>query len=112
MNNIEIANIILEQIGGMRRMKMMTGASNFAAIENGVQFNIGSGAKDGINKVVIVLTPADLYKMSFWHIPTRKEIVNGAEPKLISEDDGIFNDMLMDMFEEHTGFYLTLRARS
>ena len=103
--NQEIAAVILQQLGGMGRLVSFTGAKNFVAIENGVQFSIGKGARDKINKVIIKLTAEDLYDVEFgrvWNFDYRE----------IRKVEGIFSEMLMDQFEEQTGFFLTFNART
>src|ERR1700732_5645511 len=52
---------ILDQLG--RQFIALTGSSHFVALESGLQFNVGSGAKDGIGKVRIILEPSDTYRL-------------------------------------------------
>jgi len=99
-----VADVILEQLGGMRRLSMMVGARHFVALEHGVQFSIGSGAKSGINKVRVVLQPSDTYDVEFWK-------VRGTTMKKISEWGDVYNNQLMDLFEKETGMYLTIKPR-
>ena len=96
-----IAATILEQIGGLRRLAAMTGARDFVALEAGAQFGIGRGARDGITKVRIELTPADLYDVTFYRI-------RGAQVRIVSEAAGLYADQLRDTFERATGFRLSL----
>jgi len=96
-----IASTILEQLGGVRRLSVMTGARDFVALPDGVQFKIGAGAKLGANKARIILTPEDVYTVEFWKI-------RGAKCELISISNYIYNDMLSRVFEQETGFSLTL----
>jgi hypothetical protein len=102
--NQEIAKTILEQLGG-GQFVAVTGAHGFVAIDNGLQFQLHAGAKDKINKVRIVLTPADEYNVIFYR--TRGPV----EPVLVATLDGLYFDQLQDVFEEHTGLYTTLKAR-
>lgn len=102
--DVRVADEILAQMGGMRTLSVMVGAKNFVALENGVQFSIGSGAKDGINKVRIVLRPSDTYDVEFWK-------VRGTSMKKVSEWGDVYNDQLMDLFEKETGMYLTMARR-
>jgi len=99
MTNVEIANTILKQLGGTGRLNAMTGAKNFVAIENGVQFKIGRNSKS-INTVIIRLNGRDLYDVEFGR--TRK-----YEFKVVNRIEDAYNDMLKDLFEENTGMYLT-----
>lgn len=91
-----IAKTIIEQLGGSR-FAVMTGAKRFTALENGVQFSI-SHAKDGINKVKVVLDPSDTYTVEFWHIW-------GGKASKVCEVSDVYCDMLQDIFKEKTGLY-------
>jgi hypothetical protein len=103
MTNIEIANIILEQIGGPKMAKM-TGAKNFTAINNGLQFKLPSNfARDGINCVRVVLEPSDTYTVSFLK-------VRGTSYKEVSSFDETYCDQLRGLFEEVTGLRTSLTA--
>ena len=96
-----VADTILEQLGGMRRLSIMIGAKHFVALENGVQFSVGSGAKGGINKIRVVLRPSDTYDVEFWKI-------RGTSMKKVSEWEDVYNDQLKGLVEKETGFYLRL----
>ncbi len=98
-----IAETILAQLGG-RMFRAMVGASQFVVGASSLQFKIGEGAKDGINKVLVELTPADTYTVSFWLV-TRHGALR------VAEVTDVYCDTLQDVFEQHTGFYVTLRAR-
>ena len=101
----QIARTILEQLGG-GQFVALTGARNFcsARVWRGVQFSIGSGAKDGINKVRVILEPSDVYTVAFYS-------VHGARFDCVSIHTDIYCDVLQDLFESTTGFYCTLAAR-
>lgn len=99
---IEIANTIIAQLGG-RRFQVMTGASNFLALDSGVQFNIGAGAKSDINKVVVTLMPDDTYTVEFWRIKRRS-----LDITKVSDYVGVSADTLQRVFTEATGFYTHL----
>jgi hypothetical protein len=102
--NQEIAKTILQQLGG-GQFVAVTGAHGFVAIDNGLQFQLHAGAKDKINKVRIVLTPADEYAVTF------ASVKHGAA-QIVATLDGLYFDQLQDVFEEHTGLYTTLKARN
>jgi hypothetical protein len=100
---MEIANTILSQIGG-RQMASMTGAKDFTAIENGLQFKLPSNfAKDGINCVRVVLDPCDTYTVTFLK-------VRGTSVKQIASYDQTYCDQLRGLFEEVTGLRTSLSA--
>lgn len=102
MSDLTVANTILQQLGGQKRLAMMTGAKNFVGGENFVAFKIGTGAKDKINLVRVTLDPSDTYTVEFMRM------WGANTPKVISKHDGIYNDMLGELFEKETGFFLKL----
>jgi hypothetical protein len=104
MTDMTIANTIITQLGGFGTISMLTGAKNFVAGANSVDFSIGKGAKNKINKVKITLNSRDLYDVEFGR-------VWGTNYTKIAKSESIYNDMLMDEFEEATGFFLTMNRR-
>ena len=98
-DEMTIAKVILEQIGGIRKLVLMTGASNFVALKNGVSFKIKNRK---VNFVKIILNGNDLYDMYFG------KIISG-NVKLVSEKMDIYNDQLVDIFESETGMYLKFK---
>lgn len=134
MNNKQIANTILQQLGG-RQFIMMTGANNLVAIENGLRFRIGrNGTRT--NVVKITLKGDDTYRMQF--IYQGREVNPGtilikyadkglskqeyndvvtkaierakknAEPKVLQEYDGVYCDQLQELFTNYTKLYTRL----
>lgn len=91
----EIAVKILEQLGGNRFMAM-TGCKQIVALPDGVQFGIGRGAADGINKIKVTLAD-DLYSVEFWKI-------RGVDMKLVRSFDLVGAERLAGVFTEGTGF--------
>lgn len=101
MSNQVVAQEILRQMGGIRRISIMTGAKNFVASENCITFKIGKGAKNKITNIKIELNAMDLYDVTFFRIW-------GTKITTVKKVDGIYNDMLKETFENETGFYLSL----
>ena len=96
MTNKEIATTILQQMGG-NRLVAMTGAKNFLAIERGLQFTLPSNfAKDGVNRVRVVLDPDDTYTVEFMR-------ARGTSCKSIAKFDSTYCDQLQELFEDVTG---------
>lgn len=94
----EVAKVILQQLGGAR-FRFMTGADNFLAIKNGLQFKLPSTPNytlDGINSVRIVLNGNDLYDIQFHKI-------RGTSVKLVAELSDVFCEDLQEAFTRHTG---------
>lgn len=98
MNNLEIANEIMKQIGGKKFMAM-TGAKNIVAIEKGVQFKFqGSNvATNCVIKLGETFLTNDLYIMEFWKINASK----GTCVK-VAEFEGLYSDQIENTFGEVT----------
>ncbi len=93
----EIADTILEQLGG-RRFTMMTGAKNLLSHEDGsLSFRLPNRfANDGINYVKVTLDWTDTYRVEFGR-------VWGLTYKVIRETSGVYADGLQDAFRNATG---------
>jgi hypothetical protein len=104
--NQQIANTILQQMGGMNKIRVMTGAKDFIAIDRGVQFAIGKNAA-GINKVIIRLADADLYDVEFGTIRMNRKTFESTWT-VKDKTEGAYADMLKPLFERATGMYLSL----
>ena len=98
--NNTVALTIAEQLGGLRRLSMMVGARNFVSSEDSLTFKLGRGAKDGITHVTVTLDADDTYTVRFCRCWGTKVTEKGTS-------SGIYNDMLVALFESSTGFYLT-----
>jgi hypothetical protein len=101
---LEVATVILQQLGG-NRLRVMTGATNFVAGENFLQFKLPArSAKNGINRVRVTLTPDDTYTVEFFKI--------GRAPNFtvtqVSEHTDIYADGLQELFASETGLYTYL----
>ena len=98
-----IAKTILEQLGG-NRFIAMTGSKNFIALENGLLFQVGSGAKCGdktVNRVRIILTPMDTYVVEVIY-------VRGVDFKVVEVVADVYCDNLQRVFTRLTGFHTRL----
>lgn len=105
-HNQQIAQTILNQMGGKNRLIAMVGAKNFMAIDNGVQFDFAK-AIAGINRVTIRLTFADLYDIEFGSVrKSRKTQLPEYTARDVSQ--GVFADRLKPIFERATGLYLNI----
>ena len=93
-----IARIILEQLGGQRRLVVMTGANTFVAIKNGVTFKIKNLR---VNYIKIILNGKDLYDVTFSKILK-------SNVKTFTEHNDVYFDELIPLFEKQTGMYLKL----
>lgn len=106
---IQIANTIIEQLGGYGKLKAMTGAKDLVALDSGVQFGIGKNCNN-INKVRIVLTSLDLYELQFLSIRKKRNTWDWAVT-VKAEYSQVYADQLVDLFEEATGMYLAFMPR-
>lgn len=98
-----IAKTILQQIGG-RRFAAMTGSNNFTDMGNGLRMNITRN-KTSANRLVITYDEdADLYNMRFYRQTFSKKTFE-VKTKDISIHEGIYCDMLEEMFTMVTGLY-------
>lgn len=106
-NHMEVANTILRQLGG-NKFLAMTGAKNLIGTDEGMGglvFSLpGRMAKNGINVVRIILNAMDTYDVKFEKL--------GRAPKFerttVSEIEGVYEDMLRDVFTKETGLQTSL----
>ena len=90
-----MARKILHELGGSK-FSAMVGTKDIVQTDKGVQFGIGKGAKQGINKVRISYTGVDTYNMEFFNI-------RGANVKSIKEASNIYSGDLARVFKDTTG---------
>ena len=95
-----VANEIYRQLGG-NRFRVMTGAKNMVSTENGIRMRIGRN-KTNANYMEVVLNSMDLYDITF------AKVTRMGEMKSVKTYDNVYNDMLVSLFESHTGMYTTL----
>lgn len=93
---MNVAQTILDQLGG-NKFIMMTGAKQLVAGNDKLMFSIGRGAKDGINKIVVILGADDLYRVEFWKM-------RGVKMTQVNVSEGVYADQLQATFTRHTGF--------
>ena len=95
--DMEIATIIINQLGGFGALKMMTGAYNFIALKRGVSFRIKN---QKANYIKITLTAMDLYDVEVGRI-------RGFKYTVVDSANGLYNDQIKGFIEKATGFTLT-----
>jgi len=107
-----IGNTILQQLGG-NKFRAMTGAKDFIAGQTKeglyyLQFSLpGRLAKNGINRVKIVLNGSDLYNVKFSTIRKQRCGFDYLET-VKSESSDVYAEDLQDVFEHSTGLYTHL----
>ena len=98
-----IAKTILEQIGG-RRFAAMTGSKDFTDMGNGLRMSLARN-KTSANRLDIIYDGgADLYNMRFYRRTFSKKTFE-CRTKDIETHEGIYCDMLEEMFTMVTGLY-------
>ena len=96
-----IAQTILNQLGG-NRFIAMTGAKNFVGSDSALMFSLSSrDTKNKSNKVRITLTNMDDYTVEFFNI-------RGVKVKEVSKHEGVYFDVLQEVFTRQTGLYTSL----
>ncbi len=98
---MELASIILQQLGGGRFI-VMTGAKNLVGGKDSLHFSIPK-ARKGINKVRITLDAFDTYTVEFFKFNRSK-----LDLTLVEKVEGVYNDMLQEVFTNATGLYTKL----
>ena len=97
---LEVANTILQQLGG-NRFIVMTGAKQFVAIEQGLMFMLPARlAKLGINKVRVELDASDTYTMTTLKVNARRNTAIEVQRETLTHCD-----RLEATFEGMTGVY-------
>lgn len=108
-NNKQIAETILEQLGG-RKLIAMTGAHSFTADTNCLIFKLPrNGNAKHIAGVKITLTPADDYTVEFFKFQTKAGITSVVT---VARQEGIYCDQLQETFETETGLLTCLVGRT
>ena len=100
MSKLIVAEEILRTLGG-NKFRMMTGAKSFGGTENSLSMRIGRN-KTSSNYFKITLNSMDTYDLRF------SRVTKMGSERSVTEYNGVFNDMLTDMFEAHTGMYTSL----
>lgn len=102
----QIAATILRQIGG-RRFVAMTGSHDFINLGNGLRMSL-SRNKTSANRLEIIYAEcADLYNMRFYRQSFIRKTFE-CQTKDIKTYEGVYWDMLEDIFSEVTGMHLYL----
>lgn len=108
---MEIANTILQQLGG-HKFIVMTGSKHFVADGNTLKMCLARNSS-GANRLHIILDADDTYTMRFFHYTAPRfnhKTFTFSEEKIkeIKTIEGIYCDMLQDIFTETTGLYTHL----
>ena len=95
----QVAEIIVQQLGGFGRLKCMVAADCFGTSGNDLSFKF-KGSKIA-NYIKIKLNNMDLYDVEFGKIW-------GTKYTVVKTVDGLYFDQLVPVFENTTKLYLSL----
>lgn len=95
----QVAKTIAEQMGGVRRLKMMLSATVTAVGSKGLGIKWPNKKRSKGNYVEITLRGDDTYDMEFFNVST-------SARKSVKKFRGIYSDQLVEIFEKQTGWYL------
>ena len=98
-----IAKTILEQIGG-RRFAAMTGSKDFIDMGNGLRMSLARNKTSANRLDIIYDAGTDLYNMRFYRKTFSKKTFE-SKSKDVEVHEGIFFDMLEEVFTQVTGLY-------
>lgn len=96
---MNIASIILAQLGGTHRLAAMTGARDFLDCGDALAFRFSARALHGINRVKVRLAGDDTYTVAFYR---------GRLAEQVAESTGVYADGLREAIEHMTGLALSL----
>lgn len=96
-----IARTILQQIGG-KRFAAMTGSRDFTDMGNGLRMSLARNKTSANRLDIIYDADLDLYNMRFYRRTFSKKTFE-SKTKDIAKYEGVYCDMLEDVFTEVTG---------
>ncbi len=100
----QIAETILEQLGGARKLRLMIGAKDLLSDVRDLSFKFSAPAKNGANYCQITLDDSDTYTVRFVRV--------GRGPRFAIEEKGetsmVYGVDLKSFFECETGLFLSL----
>ena len=93
----------MEQIGG-KRFAVMTGSRDFVDMGNGLRMSLARNKTSANRLDIIYDAGTDLYNMRFYRKTFSKKTFE-SKAKDIETHEGIFFDMLDEVFTQVTGLY-------
>ena len=101
MDNKQVANTILQQLGG-NKFIVMTGAKNFVCGDGYMVFKFGRNSSRANHLRIELDRGRDLYNMVFIRVGPKTRL------KELKKYEGVYNDQLQELFTEYTGMYTSL----
>lgn len=102
------ADIILQQLGGSRRLAMMIGAKEFFSDSNGSTLIFRIAMCDTVNRIRITLNGLDLYNVQFEKVGRMNRKTFSFPVTVADEFTNIYAEDLKGLIESQTGLYLSL----
>ena len=99
----QVAKIILQQIGGSRFLTM-TGSRDLINLGNGLRMSLSRNKTSANSLEIIYDEGADLYNLRFYRQSFSKKTFE-VKTKDIKTYEGVYCDMLEDIFTDVTGLY-------
>lgn len=99
----QVAKIILQQIGGSRFLTM-TGSRDLINLGNGLRMSLSRNRTSANRLEIIYDEGADLYNLRFYRQSVSKKTFE-VKIKNIKTYEGVYCDMLEDIFTDVTGLY-------
>jgi len=96
----EVAETILQQMGGVGRIRAMLGVKQFVASPDGVSFQFPNKKRSAPNSVRVVLKGDDTYTVEFYRVARFS-----LQP--LTTHEGMYAEDLKGLFERTTGLYLS-----
>ena len=93
------ASIILAQLGGPSRLRVMIGARDFLDCGDALTFRFSARSLRGINRVKVRLAGDDTYTVTLY---------KGRLAEQVADSTGVYADGLREAIEHHTGLALSL----
>jgi hypothetical protein len=97
----EYASNAFEQLNDMKvhgfPIRAMMGTKSVVALDDGIQFEVhpaGAANRGKVNKVVLKVTPDDLYNMEFWYI-------KGVKAKKSASFDGVDVEQVYNILKDY-----------
>lgn len=103
MDKMQVANTILEQLGG-RRFLVMTGSNNLVGSEHGLSMKLARNSTSA-NALRITLDADDTYTVLFMRVCRVKGELKQTPIKTLS---GVYADQLQTIFTDTTGLDTSL----
>lgn len=101
-----VAKTILEQLGSGKFIAM-TGSKEFIDLGNGLRMNLARN-KTSANRLEIILDrETDTYTMKFFRQTFSKKTFEVSKKDIVLHE-GVYSDMLEEMFTSVTGLYTRL----